>query len=241
MEASDLTKLAGPSVFVVIIPLTFPNVPLWLGGVGMLAAAGLTVHGYWKDLVRICPALVRIHSTPMSFHELAQHVAFKSNWASQYLPLNGDPLVDLKIEICRPLIRASSPWATGLKSTKAGEENGPTEISADFWKTATFPLALQIQEQGPGANFASAGTGDIAVFYSDVVFDRRKVLKEWSIQKTWRKNRSFFLRFAASQKRQSDEALEAHQRDWWKQNGPTIFGPDWDEALQAPRSRNPSR
>lgn len=240
MEASDITKVTGPPAFVAFMSLTFPNLPVWFGTTGMGCAAILTLHGFWPVMIQLCPFLARVYSTPMSFHELAHHVAFKSLWASRYVPSDRDALSDLKAEICRPLIRASSPWATGLKSTKAGEENGTAEIPTDFWKTAHFPLALQIQEQGPGANFASAGTGDFTVFYSEIVFDRRKVLKEWATHKSWRKTRSFFLKLAASQKRQSDEALEVHQRDWWTQNGPTIFGPDWDQALQAPRRGHPA-
>ncbi len=173
-------------------------------------------------------------SAPMSFREMAQHVAFNSQWAESYTPKTDAEKWrgDLKTQICSPLIegRIEAKGTRHIKtrgSAKPVAENGPTAIPASFWRSAKFSPAVLLWSgldmddeacgQGQDPDVAWVDRGDTVEFFYPVTFDRSAVEREWPSRspESIAARPSAFVAFAARDEEEGDSQLFDFWWEYW--------------------------
>ncbi len=117
----------------------------------------------------------------MSFSDVVKRVAYLSHWAEQFREGSGpDPWKRLLNEICRPLtIGDIDTWGVRHERNRP-PENGPTKIHQDFWRRAYFCPELMLRDP----NVGGASNGEQRLIYTDIVFDKAGVDKEWPIYRS---------------------------------------------------------
>lgn len=170
----------------------------------------------------------------MSFREMAQHVAFNSEWAEAYTPKADAEKWrgDLKKQICGPLIegRIGARGTRHVKtpgSAKPVAENGPTPIPASFWRSAKFSPAVLLWSglnmddeaygQGQDPDVAWVDRDNTVEFFYPVTFDRGAVEREWPSRspESIEASPSAFAAFAARDEEDGDSQLFNFWWEYW--------------------------